>query len=82
MIFVGLSRYARLRGGVTLAEVVTKSYAVDLSAYPRWLVVLIGTLIAALAIWILIKLMKLALWLLFFAVLIGGFCWAGYLLLQ
>ena len=65
-----------------LAEVVTTTHAVDLSTYPKWLVVLVGTLIAALGIWILIKLLKLALWMLFFAVLIGGFFWAGYLLMQ
>ena len=65
-----------------LAEVVTNSYLLDLSAYPKWLVVLIGTLAAALIIWILIKLLKLALWLLFFAVLFGGFFWAGFLLMN
>lgn len=67
------------------AAVVTetvKVYDFDLSAYPRWLVVLVATLAAALVIWLMIKLMKLALWLLFFAVLIGGLAWAGWLLLQ
>ena len=71
-----------LRGGVLIAEVVTNTYVFDLSAYPKWLVVLVGTLVAALGIWILIKLLKLALWLLFFAVLFGGFFWAGVLLMQ
>jgi hypothetical protein len=46
------------------------------------LVVLVATLVAALAIWILIKLLKLTLWLLLFVVLIGGVLWAGWLLLQ
>ena len=50
--------------------------------YPPWLVVLGLTLAAALAIWILGKLLKFALWLLFFAVLIGGIGWALWLLLQ
>jgi hypothetical protein len=67
---------------VWFAEVVTKTVFVDLSAYPRWLVVLVGTLIAALAIWILMKLLKWALWLLFFAVLVGGVFWAMWLLFQ
>jgi hypothetical protein len=82
MIFVGYWRELRLRDGVLLAEVVTNTYVLDLSAYPRWLVVLVGTLVVALAIWILIKVLKLALWLLFFAVLFGGFFWAGVLLVQ
>ena len=82
MIFLGVGRRARLGGLVPPAEVVTHTYFVDLSAYPRWLVVLVGTLLAALAIWILMKLLKWALWLLFFAVLIGGLWWAGWLLLH
>ena len=54
---------------------------VDLSAYPSWLVVLCGTLMAALAIWVLIKLLKWALWLLFFGVLIGGLIWTACLII-
>ena len=65
-----------------LAEVVTRSFFVDLSAYPKWLVVLVGSLVAALVIWILMKLLKWTLWLLFFGVLIGGVIWAGYLLIR
>ena len=61
---------------------ITKSTSVDLSAYPKWLVVLVGTFVAALVIWVLIKLLKVALWLLLFAVLIGGLFWTGYLLFQ
>lgn len=64
------------------AQVVTRSYFVDLSAYPPWLVVLGGTLLAALAIWIAMKLLKWTLWLLFFAVLIGGTLWALWLLVN
>ena len=63
-----------------LAEVVTKSYFIDLSGWPRWLVVLLGTLVLALAIWIGMKLLKVALWLLFFAVLISGCFWSMWLL--
>lgn len=82
MIFVGLGERSPLRGRVLFADVVTKSYFVDLSAYPKWLVVLVGTLAAALVIWIMIKLLKWALWLLFFAVLIGGVLWSAYLLVN
>ena len=67
---------------MTLAAVVTRTYAFDFSAYPRWLVVLVGTLVAALVIWIAMKLLKWTLWLVFFVVLIGGTCWALWLLLQ
>ena len=65
-----------------LAEVVTRTFFVDLSAYPKWLVVLVGSLVAALVIWILIKALKWTLWLLFFGVLVGGVLWAGYLLIN
>jgi hypothetical protein len=82
MIFLGVGMRTRLGGGVLLAEVVSKTFFIDLSAYPRWLVVLVGTLAAALVIWILMKLLKWTLWLLFFAVLIGGLVWAGWLLFE
>jgi hypothetical protein len=65
-----------------LAEVVEKSYFIDLSDWPRWLVVLGGTLVLALFIWIGMKVLKVALWLLFFAVLIGGGFWAMWLLIN
>ena len=64
------------------ADVVTGTYFVDLSAYPKWLVVLVGTLLAALVIWITMKLLKWALWLLFFAVLVGGVLWTAFLLVN
>ena len=64
-----------------LGEVVTKSYFIDLSAYPQWLVVLVGTLAAALVIWLLIKVLKLTLWILFFGVLVGGVLWSMSLLI-
>ena len=43
---------------------------------------LAGSFTLALVIWILIKLMKLALWLALFGVLIGGTAWAIWLLLN
>ncbi len=67
---------------MSLAVEMVKVVDVDLSAYPRWLVVLGATLVAALVIWLFIKLLKVALWVLFFVVLIGGLAWAGWLLLQ
>ncbi len=66
---------------VLLGEAVTTSYFIDLSAYPQWLVVLVGTLFAALVIWLLIKVLKWALWLLFFGVLVGGILWSMSLLI-
>ena len=71
-----------LRPMLLFAAVVAKSYSFDLSAWPRWLVVLAATLALALLIWIGMKVMKVALWLLFFAVLIGGCFWSMWLLLQ
>ncbi len=68
--------------GVSLAEVVTRTYEFDLSAYPRWLVVLVGTCAAALLIWVLMKVLKFTLWLLFFAVLVTGVSWAVWLLIH
>jgi hypothetical protein len=82
MIFLGVAATPALRGAVLLAQAVTKTYFLDLSAYPQWLVVLVGTLVAALVIWLLIKVMKWALWLLLFAVLIGGVLWSMSLLLN
>ena len=54
----------------------------DLSAYPQWMVVLGGTLVLALVLWIMMKLLKWTLGLLCIAVLIGGIGWAVWLLLQ
>ena len=64
------------------AQVITKSYFVDLSGHPKWLVVFVSTLVLALIIWIMMKLLKWALWLIFFGVLIGGLLWSGYLLIN
>jgi len=82
MIFLGVRAASRLGRFVPLAEIVTQTWYADLSGYPPWLLVLGGSFALALVIWILMKLMKLALWLAFFAVLIGGIAWAGWLLLN
>ncbi|HEX2855592.1 MAG TPA: hypothetical protein VHO24_20315 [Opitutaceae bacterium] len=42
------------------------------AGYPAWLRVACLTVAAALAIWILGKLLKIALWVLLFVVLVGG----------
>ncbi len=82
IILLGAAAPARLRSEVqSTSEVVTKSYFIDLSAYPDWLLVLVGTVLALLAIWILMKLLKWTLWILFFCVMIGGTLWAMSLLL-
>ena len=82
MIFLGVREFPRLGDGVLIADVVTRSYSVDLSAYPKWLVVLAGTMVAALIIWTLMKVLKWALWFMFFAVIVGGVMWAGYLMIN
>lgn len=67
---------------MVLAQLAAEFPWLDLSAHPPWLVVIVGTFAAALVIWILIKLLKWALWLLFFGVLLGGTFWALWLLLE
>jgi hypothetical protein len=67
---------------VFLAQSVTKSASVDLSGWPQWAIVLVGTLVAVILIWIFMKVMKVALWILLFTVLVGGLLWTGRLLLN
>jgi hypothetical protein len=43
-----------------------------LAQYPDWLVVAGATVAAALALWLLLRLLRLALWLLLFGVLLVG----------
>ena len=82
MIFLGVADAAGLGDGVSFAEVVTHTWFVDLSAYPRWLVVLVGTLLAAAVLWVLMKLLKWTLWLLIIVVLLAGSFWAVWELLH
>ncbi|MBI5769916.1 MAG: hypothetical protein HZA93_19225 [Verrucomicrobia bacterium] len=79
---LGVDARSRLGSGVFFAEAVAKSYFIDLSGWPQWVVVLVGTLAAVFLIWLLMKLLKLALWLFFFLVLIGGLAWAAWLLVN
>ena len=57
-----------------LLAVVTKtsSFGISLEGWPDWLVLVVGVLMAALAVWIVVKLIKLALWLLLALVVAGG----------
>jgi hypothetical protein len=80
--WLGARGAIRLGDTVLLAETVTRTYSVDWSAHPRWLVILIGTLAVAFAIWVVMKCLKWTLWLLLLAVLIGGLAWAGWELAQ
>ncbi len=50
--------------------------------YPDWIMVLGATAVAAVGIWLLMKLLKLMLWLLFFAVVVGGVLTAAWMLIR
>ena len=65
-----------------LAEVAVRSFTLDLSAYPRWAVILAGAAVAAVALWLLMKVLKWTLWLLIGAVLLSGLAWAAWELLR
>jgi hypothetical protein len=54
-------------------------FDLDLSAYPRWLVVAVGTLVLAFVLWVMMKLLKWTLWIAVFVVLVGGLTWAAWL---
>jgi hypothetical protein len=54
----------------------------SLAGYPHWLVVGCATLAAAVVLWVLLRLIKAALWLLFFGVLAAGASAAIWLLLR
>ncbi|MFM7749708.1 MAG: hypothetical protein ACKPB0_04755 [Opitutaceae bacterium] len=65
-----------------LAEVAVRSFTFDLSAYPRWVVILAGAAVAAVALWLLMKVLKWTLWLLIGIVLLGGLAWAVWELVR
>jgi hypothetical protein len=54
----------------------------SVAEYPHWLVVACTALAAALILWILIKLIKAALWILFFGVLVAAASAAVWLLFR
>jgi uncharacterized membrane protein len=60
----------------------TSSFLDTFAGYPQWLQVACLTVVAALAIWIVGKLLKIALWVLLFVVLIGGSIATVWLLFQ
>jgi hypothetical protein len=65
-----------------LAAAVTQTLSQDLSAYPRWALILAGTLVAVVALWIVTKLLKWSLWLVLILVFLGGVGWAVWELMQ
>lgn len=65
-----------------LLVVHTSTLQDSLAGYPQWFVVACLTVVAALAIWILGKLLKWAVILLLIAVLLVGGGWALWLLFQ
>jgi hypothetical protein len=82
MIFLGPPARGACLARMPLAEAVTRSFTMDLSAYPRWAVILAGAAVAAVALWLLMKVLKWTLWLLIGAVVLGGLGWAAWELLR
>ena len=82
MIFLGASVDCVCLALMPLAEVVVRAFTIDLSEYPRWAVTLAGTAVAAVALWLMMKVLKWTLWLLIVAVVLGGLAWAGWELLR
>jgi len=82
MIFLGPAQRRVCLARMPLAEVAVRSFTLDLSAYPRWAVILAGAAVAAVALWLLMKVLKWTLWLLIGAVLLGGLAWAAWELLR
>ncbi len=54
----------------------------SLAEYPRWFVVACVTVVAALGIWLLIKVVKMTLYILLVAVIVGGLAMVGWLLMN
>jgi hypothetical protein len=82
MIFLGVRPRPGFLERVLFAEAVTQTFVFDLNAYPRWLLIAVGTLVAVIGLWIVMKLLKLTLWLLMIAIFLGGLSWAAWELLQ
>jgi hypothetical protein len=67
-----------------MLAVMTKS-AVDagfLADWPTWLIVAVGTLLAALLLWLFGKIVKVLIWILIAVVLVGGVYVVAKLLLE
>jgi len=82
MIFLGPAAGCVCLGGMPLAEVVVRAFSLDLSTYPRWAVILAGTAVAAVALWLLMKVLTWTLWLLIVAVMLGGLAWVAWELVR
>lgn len=54
----------------------------SLKEYPPWFVIACVTVVAAIGIWLLIKVVKVALYILLAAVIVGGLATVGWLLLH
>ncbi len=67
-----------------LLAVLTQSVPADdpFHGYPPWVVVLVGTVVAALLLWMVGKLLRWTIWVLIIVVLVGGVITAGRLLLS
>jgi hypothetical protein len=68
-----------LHGG---AGLVTSGMVASVAGYPPWLMVACAVLAALVALWLLVRLIKLALWILFFGLLFVGGTAAVWLLLR
>ena len=80
---LGLIARPALRRGVLLAVFAKATTMLDsLADYPRWFVVACGTIVGAVLIWVVMKLLKLALWVLIATVLIVGLGTATWLLVK
>jgi len=82
MIFLGASADHVCLASMLLAEVVVRAFSIDLSEYPRWAVILAGTAVAAVALWLIMKVLKWTLWLLIGAVVLGGLAWVVWELVR
>lgn len=82
MIFLGPVARGACLAVMPLAEAVVRAFTIDLSEYPRWAVILAGTGVAAVALWLMMKVLKWTLWLLIVAVVLGGLAWAVWELVR
>jgi hypothetical protein len=46
-----------------------------LAGYPHWLIVACAVVVAAAALWLLLKLIKAALWILFWGIIVAAVVW-------
>jgi hypothetical protein len=81
--FIGALAPASFAGRVLLAVLTKVTTMTDsLADYPRWFVVACATIVLAVVLWIGLKLLKLALWMLIGIVLVVGLGAAAWLLIK